>query len=223
MAALPAAVLWDMDGTLVDTEPHWIEAEYDLAARWGGRWSQAHALQLVGNDLLASGHYIRQHMGIDRTPEQIVDELLDGVIARVRQEVPWRPGARELLTELGERGVPCGLVTMSYQRFVDPILAHLPSATFDAVVTGDSVVHGKPHPEPYLRAADQLGVDVRHSVVIEDSDTGARSGVAAGAAVLVVPCHVEVPQGAGRAFADSLAGLTPDDLGDLVGQSRVGR
>ena len=93
----PAAVLWDMDGTLVDTEPYWIATEYAMAEKYGGTWSEEHALNLVGNALLESGVYIRVHMGIDRTPQQIVDELLDGVVERVEVEVPWRPGARELL------------------------------------------------------------------------------------------------------------------------------
>jgi len=218
---LPAAVLWDMDGTLVDTEPCWIEAEYAMAERWGGTWSREHALNLVGNDLLVSGRYIREHMGIDRTPEEIVDELLDGVVAQVSRSVPWRPGARELLHELRARGVPCGLVTMSYERFVAPILAALPPDTFDVVVTGDQVVHGKPHPEPYLVAAERLGVHPRDVVVLEDSDTGTRSAVAAGCQVLVVPCHVEVPTGPGRTFRESLEGLDLDGLGDLVLQRRV--
>lgn len=221
MADLPGAVLWDMDGTLVDTEPCWIDAEYALAERWGGRWSDDHALELVGNDLLASGRYIREHMGIDRTPEQIVDELLDGVIARVEREVPWRPGARELLQRLRDRDVPCALVTMSYERFASPILAELPSGTFDVVVTGDRVRRGKPDPEPYLQAAGELGVDPAACVVLEDSDTGARSAVAAGCGVVVVPCHVEVPPGPGRTFRDSLVELAPEDLLEVVGESRV--
>ena len=116
----PAAVLWDMDGTLVDTEPYWIATEYALAEKYGGTWSEEHALNLVGNALLESGDYIRVHMGIDRTPQQIVDELLDGVVERVEDEVPWRPGARELLDDLRAHGVPCALVTMSWQRFVEP-------------------------------------------------------------------------------------------------------
>ena len=98
---MPAAVLWDMDGTLVDTEPYWIAAELELAERHGGRWTREDALQLVGFDLLAAGRHIREHMGIDLTPEQIVDELLDGVVARVRARVPWRPGAMELLAANG--------------------------------------------------------------------------------------------------------------------------
>jgi HAD superfamily hydrolase (TIGR01509 family) len=205
--AQPSAVLWDMDGTLVDTEPYWIETEFALAERYDGTWSHEHALNLVGNDLLHSGRYIREHMGIDRTPEQIVEELLDGVVERVRSEVPWRPGAVELLTELAEAGVPCGLVTMSYQRFVAPILESLPAETFRVVVTGDVVSQGKPHPEPYLAAADRLDVDPAACLAIEDSDTGTRSAVAAGCGVLVVPNHVEVPPGERRVFADSLVDL----------------
>ncbi len=196
-----------MDGTLVDTEPYWMQTEFALAEEHGGTWSREHALALVGNDLLESGRYIRQHMGIDLTPEQIVDELLDGVVARVEQEVPWRPGARELLEELREAAVPCALVTMSYQRFVTPILAHLPAGSFQATVTGDQVAHGKPHPEPYLTAARLLAVDPADCVAIEDSHTGATSAVAAGCRVLVVPHHVPVPAGPGRAFLTSLVEL----------------
>ena len=100
MLARPAAVLWDMDGTLVDTEPYWIATEFALAERHGATWSTEHALNLVGNDLLTSGRYIREHMGLELSPEEIVEELLDGVVARVREAVPWRPGARELLETL---------------------------------------------------------------------------------------------------------------------------
>src|SRR4051812_16546504 len=109
------AVLWDMDGTLVDTEPYWIAIEFAMAEKYGGLWTQADALELVGNDLVDSGRYIKKRMGLDLTPEAIVEELLDGVVEQVAREVPWRPGAVELLTELSQAGVRCGLVTMSYQ------------------------------------------------------------------------------------------------------------
>lgn len=209
----PAAVLWDMDGTLVETEPYWIEAEFALAERYGGSWSTEHAMNLVGNDLIESGRYIREHMGIDLEPSLIVEELLDGVIAHIEREVPWRPGAVELLADLNGAGVPCALVTMSYRRFVAPVLAALPAGTFSAVVTGDSVSHGKPHPEPYLKAARNLEVDPVECVAIEDSNTGARSAEAAGCTVLVVPNHVPVLPGERRVFRPSLADL---DSGSLV-------
>ena len=205
-------MLWDMDGTLVDTEPYWIDAEFALAERYGGSWSTEHALNLVGHDLLDSGRYIREHMGIDLEPSEIVEQLLDGVVARVEDEVPWRPGARELLAALVDARVPVGLVTMSYRRFVAPVLASLPEGTFDAVVTGDAVSRGKPYPDPYLKAAAELGVDPADCLAIEDSDTGATSAVRAGCLVLVVPSHVAVPPGERRVFRDTLAGLGVADL-----------
>lgn len=199
-----------MDGTLVDTEPYWIETEFELAERYGGTWSHEHALNLVGNDLIESGRYIREHMfsgEIDLEPAEIVEQLLDGVVARVERQVPWRPGAVELLASLRAQHVPCALVTMSYRRFVAPILAQLPDGSFDEIVTGDSVTRGKPHPEPYLKAASLLGVPPEECVAIEDSNTGTRSAEAAGCTVLVVPNHVPVLPGERRVFVESLAGL----------------
>jgi len=213
---LPAAVLWDMDGTLVDTEPYWIEAEHALAAEHGATWSHEQAMHLVGSDLLDSGRYIVDEMGLDLTPEQVVDRLLDGVVGRVVEAVPWRPGARELLAALRREGVPCALVTMSWRRFTDPVLAHLPEGTFDAVVTGDAVSRGKPHPEPYETAARLLGVEPADAVAIEDSETGTRSAEAAGCTVVVVPLHVPVEPGERRFPHDTLEGLTPTDLARLA-------
>jgi HAD superfamily hydrolase (TIGR01509 family) len=212
----PLAVLWDMDGTLVDTEPYWMECEFALAEKYGGQWSQEHCLAVVGGDLLDSAAYMRHHMGIDRTPLQIVEELLDGVVVRVEQEVPWRPGARELLAELRDQNVPCAMVTMSWRRFVEPILRALPDGSFDAIVCGDEVDRGKPHPEPYLRAAELLGVAPELTLAIEDSPTGATSAEAAGCLVLTVPHHVPIPPGKRRVHRDTLVGLSTSDLARLV-------
>ncbi|CAN5358185.1 HAD family phosphatase [soil metagenome] len=221
------AVLWDMDGTLVDTEPYWIATEFALAEEFGVSWTQEFALQLVGNDLLVSARFIKEHMGLPIAAEEIVQRLLDGVVARVEQHVPWRPGARELLTDLKAAGVPCALVTMSYTRFVEPILAALPPGTFDAVVTGDQVSRGKPHPEPYLTAAAALGVDAADCLAIEDSETGCRSAEAAGCTVLAVPNHVTIEPGEQRVFRESLVGLDPALLATLLtpagGASTTGR
>jgi HAD superfamily hydrolase (TIGR01509 family) len=209
---VPAAVLWDMDGTLVDTEPDWIAAEYELVEEYGGTWSDEHALNLVGNDLLESGRYISEHSGIPLEPAEIVEQLLDRVVVRMTASVPWRPGARELLSELRAAGVRCGLVTMSYERFVVPILDELPEDTFEVVVTGDRVSPGKPHPEPYLKAAAALGVDPAQTLAIEDSNTGARSAESAGCTVLVVENHVPVLPGERRVLVHTLEGMTMADL-----------
>jgi HAD superfamily hydrolase (TIGR01509 family) len=205
-----------MDGTLCDTEPYWIETEYEIAARHGAEWSREDALELVGNGLLDSGRYIKERMRLPHTPEEIVEMLLDGVVERVEKAVPWRPGARELLVSLHEAGVRCALVTMSWQRFVAPILRQLPAQTFSVVVTGDQVEFAKPHPEPYLTAAAALGVDPADCLAIEDSNTGAKSAEAAGCTVLVVENHVPVLPGDRRVFRDTLEGLAADDLGALL-------
>lgn len=208
----PRAVLWDLDGTLVETEPAWMESEYALAAKYGGDWTDADALSLVGHDLRDSSLYIRERMGLELEPDAIVEELLDGVIASLSSQVPWRPGALELLGELERAGIPCGLVTMSYRRFVAPILEALPVGHFDVVVTGDAVRQGKPHPEPYLTALTGLGLDPGDVLVIEDSETGTRSAEAAGCPVLVVPSAVAVPPGPARTV---LADIEEVDLARL--------
>ncbi len=205
-----------MDGTLVDTEPYWIQTEFEIAERHGATWSEADALDLVGNDLLESGRRIKERMGLEQSPAEVVEMLLDGVVARVEESVPWRPGAVELLAALNAEGIRCALVTMSYERFVAPILRQLPPESFQVVVTGDQVEFGKPHPEPYLTAAAALGVEPRECLAIEDSNTGARSAEAAGCTVLVIENHVPVAPGERRVFRDTLAGLTPEGLAALM-------
>ena len=113
-------------------------------------------------------------------------------MARVERAVPWCPGARELLVALHEAEVPLALVTMSYARFVAPILQQLPPETFSVIVTGDQVANGKPHPEPYLTAAAALGVPPAECVAIEDSLTGLGAAVASGAAAIGVPHQLEL-------------------------------
>ena len=205
----PAAALWDFDGTLADTEPLWIAAEYELVSSLGGTWSDEHAQQVVGNALIDTGSYLLDVIGRhDLTAAWVVDQLVDRVAVALRSgEIPWRPGALQLLGSFGDAGVPCALVSASYRVLLDAALAQLPAGAFRASVAGDEVSRGKPHPEPYLAACRQLGVDPLDCVVIEDSPTGAASGNAAGAFVLAVPHIVEVPQAPRRHRIDTLANL----------------
>lgn len=214
--ALPAAVLWDMDGTLVDTEPYWMECEHALVAEHGGVWTQEHAHNLVGNQLTVSAQYIREHGGVDLPDEEIVDLLSAGVIERVRRRVPWRPGALALLEDLYRTGVPCALVTMSYRELAEAVVAALPPGRFATLVTGDRVDNGKPHPEPYLTAAAELGVRVQDCVAIEDSPTGVDSATAAGVPVLAVAHLVPIDPAPGRVLLTTLEGLAAADLVPLL-------
>ncbi len=212
----PAAVLWDMDGTLVDTEPYWIQAEFDLVAEFGGTWTDEDAHTLVGSALLTAAAYIRERGGVDLEPAEIVERLLARVIAGVSGHTPWQPGAKSLLAELVAAGVPCALVTMSYASLAGAVIEQLPAGTFSAVVTGDQVTHGKPHPEPYLLAAEQLGVDPAHCIAIEDSPTGVASAEAAGCVTVAVPHVAHVEPAAGRILIDTLDGLTVEGLTALA-------
>src|SRR5581483_2110195 len=182
---------------------------------YGGVWSQYHAHQLVGGDLLESGAYIAEHGPVPLAPAQIVAILLEGVVARVREHIPWRPGAQELLTELRALGVPCALVTMSWRVFAEAVLDGLPEGTFSALVTGDEVDRPKPYPDPYLLAARMLGARPEDCVAIEDSPRGVASAVAAGVPTLAVRHVVGLEPGPGRTLVDTLAGWTAADLGKL--------
>nr|WP_259461105.1 MULTISPECIES: HAD family phosphatase [unclassified Microbacterium] len=187
MSRKPRAVLWDMDGTLVDTEPYWMAAETALVESYGGSWSHEDALQLVGNGLIDSA-IILQNAGVAMDPEAIVAHLTDVVQEFLRTRgVPFRPGARELLAELRDAGIPTGLVTMSLRRMALNVVDLIDFEAFDIVVAGDDVSNPKPHPEPYLQAAALLDVDIADVVVIEDSPTGLRAGLASGAVTVGVP------------------------------------
>ena len=203
----PKAILFDMDGTIVDTEPYWFASEHDLVAEHGDEWDDDKAHSLVGLDLRASAAVIRDRGGVNLPIDDIVNLLLDGVISRMRENIPWRPGARELLEECRTNGVPTALVTMSWRRFADAVVATLPEGTFTAVITGDEVSKGKPDPEPYLVAARTLGFEPSECYAVEDSPTGVRSAVAAGCRTLAVPCAVEIPLSSHYQRLDTLEAL----------------
>jgi HAD superfamily hydrolase (TIGR01509 family) len=213
-----AATLWDFDGTLADTEPIWIAAEYELIPRLGGEWNEHHAHQLVGNSLIDSGAYIARVIGReDLEPAWIVEQLLQQVVEYCRTKpIPWRPGARELLESLRLAGVPNALVSASYRELLDVIIEQLPAGSFSASVAGDEVTYGKPDPEPYLLACKKLGVRPEDCVVFEDSPPGAKSGGDAGATVVVIENVVPVPHAPNQVRVSSLAELDAEKVAGLI-------
>ncbi|WP_342769096.1 HAD family phosphatase [Flexivirga caeni] len=213
---MPAAVLWDMDGTLVDTEPLWIAAEKELVSSYGGTWTDEMAHRLVGNSLIVSGQIIRDNSPVTLAPEEIVDFLLERVVAGMRLHVPWRPGAEELLNACVAQGIPNALVTMSYEAFAGVLIEAVPEGTFSVVVTGDRVRKGKPDPEAYSTAITRLGVTAADCVAIEDSIPGVRSAVGAGVPTIAVPHVVAVPPIEGAVRVGTLVGVQPADLTRLV-------
>jgi HAD superfamily hydrolase (TIGR01509 family) len=208
-ATLPAAVLWDMDGTLVNTEPLWMAAETELVESWGGTWTHEDGLTLVGNPMKVSGA-ILQGRGVGLTVDEIVDFLNQRVAAAVAEQTPWQPGGRELLAALAEAGVPQALVTSSYRELAEPFARV--AGVFATVVAGDEVERPKPDPQPYLLAAERLGVDIADCVVVEDSPAGITSGVASGARVLAVEVFRALPDIEGLSVTGTLEDVSVADV-----------
>ncbi len=205
----PEAILWDMDGTLIDTEPYWIGAEIALCAAHGTVWTHDDGLSLVGNALPASARVL-QARGVDLAEEVIIDALLDEVSTRVRERAPWQGDARRLLDRARARGVPCALVTMSYAPLADAFLED--AGAFDVVVTGEMVARGKPDPEPYHLAAERLGVAIERCLAIEDSPSGIRSAHASGARTVAVRRLTPLDPLSGMSRVRSLDSLTDDAI-----------
>ncbi|PKQ26039.1 MAG: hydrolase [Actinobacteria bacterium HGW-Actinobacteria-4] len=210
----PAAVLWDMDGTLIDSEPYWIAAETEFAARYGVEWTHEDGLAMVGNSLSMTAVML-QERGIAVHEDEIIAAILAQVVDNVKAHLPWQPDAKALLDEVIQAGIPCALVTMSYRVLADAMIDHIPGV-FSVVITGDEVERGKPHPDPYLIAAAQLGVSIADCVAIEDSPAGTQSAHASGAATLAVLREAPVEPLPGMSRVTSLAGIGVAGLAELV-------
>ena len=215
--SLPKAVLWDMDGTLVDSEPYWLLSESALAEDYGKVWTQENGNDLIGKSLYESSAFLKDHLDIkDLSAQQIVDRLTDSVLSKLQHSLPWRPGALELLMELKQAGVKTALVTMSMRRMALAVAEAIPFQAFDIVVAGDDVTHGKPHPEPYQKAAALLGFEPAECIAIEDSVTGLRSAEAAGCLPLGIVNMMPLEQSGTRVIRHSLTEMNLDALRGLM-------
>lgn len=210
---LPAAVLWDMDGTLIDTEPFWMTAEMELVEAYGGVWTASDAVAMIGSSMTVCAAAL-QARGVPLSAPEIAEALNGRVGAAVAAGVPWKPGALELLTALSSAGVPQALVTSSQAVLASPFAQT--AGVFDVVVAGDHVTHSKPHPEPYLTAARLLGLDPGVCVVVEDSPSGVAAALAAGARVVALASPSDVPSSPQLSRVSDLTDL------DLTSLARVG-
>ncbi|MFI7250223.1 HAD family hydrolase [Micromonospora chalcea] len=210
-------MLFDMDGTLVDSEKLWDVALQELAAVYGGVLSEDARRAIVGTGMADAMRIVHDDLG---QPERDVQESADWISARIlelfRTGLQWRPGALALLRAVRDAGIPTALVTSSGRALVEVALDTLGRDSFDAVVCGDEVDAAKPHPEPYLTAARLLGVPVERCVAIEDSPTGVASALAAGAAVLAVPAEVPLAPADGVHQLESLLGADLELLAALL-------
>ena len=215
ISELPSAVLWDMDGTLIDSEPYWMNSEGAFARENNTVWTKQDGLSLVGMSLYDSSKIIKEKVGSSLEPEQIIQKLTDEVTAQLKQKVIWRPGAKELLTMLRRESIKTALVTMSMHRMAQQVVDAIGFDAFDVIVAGDDVRQGKPHPEAYLKAAELLGVRPEDCVAFEDSNTGLRSAEAAGTKAVGIKNIVEIPAIPGRILWPTLEGVSLIDLQGL--------
>jgi len=196
-ADLADAVLFDMDGLLVDSEPLWTVAEVELATSLGGEFSVDLKAAIVGTRLDVAVPIILEWYDVAATPQAVSDAmafLLDRMVELYHSELPLMPGALELIDGVRDLGVPTALVSSSYRVLVDAALDEIGRDRFDVTLAGDEVSDGKPSPVPYLAACKSLGAEPRRCVIVEDAMSGVTSGEAAGATVVVVP-HVAPIEG----------------------------
>jgi len=216
-------VLFDMDGTIIDSEPYWMRAERELVESFGGTWGEEQAYALVGSGLWNSASLLIAE-GVELEHEVIIDKLSARVREQIIESVPWRPGVRELMAELLEAGLPMALVTMSIGLNARALSAaldqELGQTVFSAIISADDVKRPKPDPEAYLSGAAAIGVDIADTLSFEDSSYGAASAFSAGSVTIGIPLHVEIPQGSTHEQWESLAGTRLRDLHQAYSRHR---
>lgn len=189
----PAAILFDHDGTLVDTEPVWAAAKVALASEFGGTWTEQDTLDCLGLSMQFTLDRLRER-GVNLPDEEINNLLVAKVHETLAQQpVEFLPGIERFLLEVREAQIPAAVVTNATTSVARRTANAAPEGTFSVVIGNDETTHPKPDPQPYLLAAERLGVDPTQCVAIEDSPSGVRSATAAGMRVIVVPGELEVP------------------------------
>jgi HAD superfamily hydrolase (TIGR01509 family) len=214
-----AAVLFDMDGLLVDTEHCWLVAERAVMT-WLGHpyWSEEEQGLMLGGPLSRVAEYMKETSGSDRPAQEIERHLVQTMADLLADGADHRPGAESLLDDLQANGVPCALVSSSPRNLVDAVLASVGGAHFTTTIAGDEVARTKPFPDPYLLACSRLGVEPARAVVLEDSPVGVAAAEAAGCFVVAVPFVVPIEPAPRRHVVSSLADLDTIRLRGLVAE-----
>lgn len=218
-----AAVLFDMDGLLIDSEGTWLDVEYDVVHRLGGEWSAKHQEHLVGGSVPRTTAYMLELTGAEVSPDEVAQLLVEGMTERLLAGVKLMPGAEELLDDLAGSGVPCVLVSSSYRTLMDAALTSIGPERFALTVAGDEVGRMKPAPDPYLTAAGGLGASPQRCVALEDSPNGLASAEAADCVTVAVPSVTPIEPTPTRTVVASLHELDAWRLDELVRVRLAGR
>jgi HAD superfamily hydrolase (TIGR01509 family) len=210
------AVLLDMDGTLVDTEGFWWDAEVAAFAELGHALCDEHREIVVGGPMSRSAAYLIETTGADITLTELVGLLNAKFTERIEQGVPLMPGARRLLAELAAHQVPTALVSASHRSIIERMLYSLGPENFALSIAGDELKRTKPHPDPYLTAAQRLGAEPARCAVVEDTATGVASAETAGCKVVAVPSVAAIEPAVGRTVVGSLEEVDLPFLRSLI-------
>jgi HAD superfamily hydrolase (TIGR01509 family) len=214
------AVVFDLDGVLVDSEAVWDEVRKEFVEENGGLWHDGAQRDMMGMSSVEWSDYVRDRLGVDMDPERISQEVADRVADLYRDHLPLLPGAVKSVRALAAEW-PLGLASSSNRHVIDLVLDEAGIADcFQATVSSEEVRAGKPAPDVYLEAARRLDADPSSCLAIEDSTNGIRSGHAAGMTVIAVPNRDFPPEADALALAaqvlDSLDDLTPERVRSLV-------
>jgi HAD superfamily hydrolase (TIGR01509 family) len=216
---IPQAILWDMDGTIVDSEEYWINAEVELVELFGGTWTHQDGIELVGNGLPSTAAKLQNH-GVKLSIDEIIQALTNRVLEQLEVAVPWRPGAVELIHQFQAAGIPQAMVTMSIERMARSVVAMIPGLPLTEVVAGDNVMNSKPDPEAYLLGAEKLGVDIKKCVSFEDSPSGCRSAFSSGAVTVGITHLVSLDGISTDMTLDTLVGVSSEQIFELFAAKR---
>ncbi|MFD3375511.1 MULTISPECIES: HAD family hydrolase [unclassified Streptomyces] len=214
------AVLLDMDGTLVDTEGFWWDAEVEVFARLGHTLDDSWRHVVVGGPMTRSAGFLIEATGADVTLAELTVLLNDGFEDRIGRTLPLMPGAARLLAELSAHGIPTALVSASHRRIIDRVVTSLGPQNFALTIAGDEVERTKPFPDPYLLAAVGLGADPARCAVIEDTATGVAAAEAAGCHVVAVPSVAPISPAVRRTVVPSLEQVDLSFLRGLMTEKR---
>jgi len=207
-----SAILFDMDGTLIDSEPLWLKAEIEVMAEVGCHWDEQDQINCLGGPAERTERYMQERSQNIKPYGYFINRLHEVMRARITNELDLIPNALSLLKECKDAGIKTALVTASSRDLMTIVLKRFPPGTFDVVVSGDDVEKSKPDPAPYLLAAKQLSVDVLKCLVLEDSITGVQSGLSSGAKVIGIPHLVQMSEHPNLRVISSLDEITLSDI-----------
>jgi len=207
-----SAILFDMDGTLIDSEPLWLEAEIEIMEELGCNWDQQDQINCLGGPIDKTENYMQDRSNNIKPFGYFTKKLDDVMEQKLSTKIDLIPNALEIIDECKRSELKIALVTASSGRLMRAVLKRFPVGIFDTVVSYDDVERSKPDPEPYLLAAKTLGVDITNCVVLEDSLTGVQSGLSAGAQVIGIPHLVKMPSNPNLRVVESLSEINMDRL-----------